>query len=235
MRQRRRYRAWAPRSDGRPRTASRLATAYGASDMTKNILMPVVVAGMTEGALARWTKSEGDVVRKGEVIAEVESDKAVVEIEAECDGALGRIVVPSGTQPVPAQSVIGVLLEPNETSAALPQPATTSAKALTSEQTATSAKPILTPASLDRPAPISRTNLASPLARRLAAQWGVSLETIHGSGPHGRIVKLDIERALDAPRISPQAATSAGAGPGGTTSESRIRRLAVLSQGACPG
>ena len=66
--------------------------------MTRNILMPVIMAGMTEGTLARWTKSEGDVVRRGDVIAEVESDKAVVEIEAECDGVLARIVVPPGSR-----------------------------------------------------------------------------------------------------------------------------------------
>ncbi len=204
--------------------------------MTKNVLMPVIMAGMTEGTLARWTKSEGDAVHRGEVIAEVESDKAVVEIEAECDGVLGRIVVPSGSEQIPVDSVIGVLLEAGETSAAMPQTAlaalpqavTASPNAPNGSPVAGSAEPGPEAPKRDDGGPAPGRRFASPLARRLAAQSGINLRTIPGSGPHGRIVRLDITRAIETTKIAPQAAQDAraeAARDGVTIPHSTARRV----------
>ena len=200
--------------------------------MTKNVLMPVIMAGMTQGTLARWTKSEGDAVHRGDVIAEVESDKAVVEIEAECDGVLGRIVVPSGSEQIPVDSVIGVLLEAGETSAAmpltafaaLPQAVTSSPKAPNGSPVARSTEPGPEASNRNDGGPASGRRFASPLARRLAARSGINLKTIPGSGPHGRIVRLDITRAIETMKITPDARAEA-ARDGITIPHSTARRV----------
>ena len=189
-------------------------------------LMPQLSPTMTEGNLTRWLKKEGDEVQSGEVIAEIETDKATMEVEAADDGTFGKIVVPEGTEGVPVNSVIALLLEEGEDAAALadaeaappaaaagaeaeearaaPEPATkqptpeTTAEPVAEEEAGAEARPA---------APAARPGdgriIASPLARRMAQQAGLLLEGIRGSGPGGRIVKADIEAALTGREAAP--------------------------------
>ncbi|HEV2302935.1 MAG TPA: biotin/lipoyl-containing protein, partial [Stellaceae bacterium] len=166
--------------------------------MTIEILMPALSPTMTEGNLARWLKKEGDEVRSGDVLAEIETDKATMEVEAIDDGRLGRILVPEGTQGVKVNEPIALLLEGGEDTSTLPAPAERSAALPPKEPAAAAPAPAApTPA----PAPIEAANgkgriFASPLARRMASQAGLDLIALTGSGPQGRIVKADVERAL---------------------------------------
>jgi pyruvate dehydrogenase E2 component (dihydrolipoamide acetyltransferase) len=159
--------------------------------MATNILMPALSPTMTEGNLARWLKQEGERIKAGDVIAEIETDKATMEVEAVDEGILGRILVPAGTQGVKVNDVIAVLVEAGE---AVP---------------AAGAAPKAAPAPAAAPAPVTAPVaaspahvasgdrvFASPLARRMAAQAGVDISKIAGSGPNGRIVKADVDAAL---------------------------------------
>ena len=190
--------------------------------MATNILMPALSPTMTEGTLARWLKKEGENVKAGDVIAEIETDKATMEVEAVDEGVLGKILVDDGTQGVKVNAPIAVLVAPGEAvpveaPAASPPPAAAAVPAAP----AVAAPPALprepVPA---RPAPPARGNghdaatgeriFVSPLARRMAQQAGLDLAGLHGSGPHGRIVKADIEAALHAPpAAAPAPATAA--------------------------
>jgi len=156
--------------------------------MATNILMPALSPTMTEGTLARWLKKEGDTVRSGDVLAEIETDKATMEVEAVDEGVLTRIVVPDGTAGVAVNATIGVL--DGDGGEAIASPATMPAAA----SPATSA-PIAAPlaAIAEHHAPAQGRVFASPLARRLAQQAGIELKTVKGSGPNGRIVRADIE------------------------------------------
>ena len=160
--------------------------------MASLLRMPEVAANSTEATLAAWTKKEGDAVAAGDCIAEIETDKAVVEVNAEADGVMGRCLVQAG-QRVEVGAPIGVLLAAGESaaaaeallaSAAVPVAATAPAAAATAATTA------FVPVAA-APARV----LASPLAKRLAAQRGLDIAQIAGSGPNGRVVKIDIERA----------------------------------------
>ena len=180
--------------------------------MPINILMPALSPTMTEGNLARWLKNEGDAVKAGDVIAEIETDKATMEVEAVDEGKLGKILVPAGAQGVKVNDVIAVLLEEGESAGDIKAPAAAPApaKAETPKPEAPKAEPPKTdgskapaaPAAAPAPAPAAapapRTGeriFASPLAKRLAQQHGLDLSRIVGSGPHGRVVKSDIEKA----------------------------------------
>src|SRR5579875_2013888 len=169
--------------------------------MATNILMPALSPTMTEGTLARWLKKEGESVKAGDVIAEIETDKATMEVEAVDEGVLGKILVGDGTQGVKVNQPIAVLVEPGEKVPDAAPPAAAPAPA--------PASPAPTPAAQKAaPAPqpaAQRGNghdaaggriFASPLARRMAAQAGIALEGLKGSGPNGRIVKADIEATL---------------------------------------
>ena len=162
--------------------------------MATNILMPALSPTMTEGTLARWLKKEGDQVKAGEIIAEIETDKATMEVEAVDEGLLGKILVPGGTAGVKVNDVIAVLVEPGESVGTTP-----------------AAKPVAAPAAAPAPAPAAAPApvahaavapasgdraVASPLAKRMAQQAGLDLSAIQGSGPNGRIVKSDVEAAL---------------------------------------
>lgn len=154
--------------------------------MAISIPMPVLSAGMTEAAVARWLKAEGDSIAKGEAIAEVETDKATLELEAEADGILGRILAPAGTT-VAVNDAIALLLAPGET--------------LPAETPASAPVPAVEPvpaAIVAPPAGESVRLFASPLARRIARDKGVALEGLTGSGPRGRIVRRDVEAARPA-------------------------------------
>jgi len=160
------------------------------------VTMPALSPTMTEGRLATWRKREGDTVKPGEVIAEIETDKATMELEAADGGTLGRIVVPAGTAGVKVNSVIAMLLEECEDKSALdkkvevkpvgPAPPPTPAPA------AKSAAPSPPPT---RPNGSGGRILASPLARKLTKEQGIDLATLKGSGPGGRIVQRDLAGA----------------------------------------
>ena len=171
--------------------------------MPINITMPALSPTMEEGNLAKWHVKEGDKVSSGDVIAEIETDKATMEVEAVDEGTVGRIVVAEGTEGVKVNAVIAILLEEGEDSAALseeakpsPAPKTEAAaeKAKAEPEKAARAEP---PAAAP-PAPRGEDGgriFASPLARRIAKEKGIDLAALRGSGPHGRIVKADVESA----------------------------------------
>ncbi len=178
--------------------------------MSIKVLMPALSPTMTEGALVKWHKGEGDRIDAGDIIAEVETDKATVEIEAVDEGTLGKIVVPEGTQGVQVNAVIAILLEEGEDASALeaaaaaepaPEPAAKppseapAAGIPTPTPASTPPPPMPGPPSLDRGGRL----FASPLARRVARQAGLDLARVTGTGPHGRIVKRDIDGALAKP------------------------------------
>jgi pyruvate dehydrogenase E2 component (dihydrolipoamide acetyltransferase) len=195
--------------------------------MPTNILMPALSPTMTEGRLAKWLKKEGDQVKAGDVIAEIETDKATMEVEAVDEGKLQKILVPAGTDGVPVNAPIAVLLGEDEDplAAAAPAPAPKAAAPAPAPKPAPAPTP--TPASAAAPAPAAKPAaaqpapaaappdkgervFASPLARRIAADKGVDLKSITGSGPHGRIVKADVEAAKPgAPGAKPAAAAAA--------------------------
>jgi len=163
--------------------------------MPTNILMPALSPTMTEGTLARWLKAEGDTIRAGDVIAEIETDKATMEVEAVDDGVIGKILVPDGTQGVKVNHPIAVLVASGATASAKPD----AAKPVKAETTKL-AEPPPAPAPA-APAAAAPANghaapdrvFASPLARRIAQQAGIDLSQVKGTGPNGRIVRADIE------------------------------------------
>lgn len=168
--------------------------------MPKEILMPSLSAGMEEGTLARWLKAEGDAVAAGEIIAEIETDKATMEMEAVEAGTLGRLLVPAGTSGVPVNTPIAILLQPGETLADAPAPA----HVTTPVQAPAPADPKPTKTDSHQPAgEMPPRHLASPLARRLAAESDIDLASLTGSGPRGRIVRIDVERARAAATTAP--------------------------------
>jgi len=212
--------------------------------MSINITMPALSPTMEEGKLAKWHVKEGDNVSSGDVIAEIETDKATMEVEAVDEGKIGKIVVPEGTENVKVNAVIAVLLTEGENAADVkaPPPAPTPKAAETPKAaptpaapaaTGTAAIPSATPAaSTDRQqasarqaAPTSspaNSNgariFASPLAKRLAREANIDLGAIPGSGPHGRVVKSDVEAVksgksqLKAPAPAPAGTPSPGGG-----------------------
>jgi len=179
--------------------------------MPTNILMPALSPTMEKGNLARWLKKEGDKIKSGDVIAEIETDKATMEYEAVDDGTLAKIVVPEGTHDVAVNSVIAVLAGEGEdvkaaagsakgAPQAAPQvatkPAPTPAPKPTAEKPApTPGAPKAAPAPPAQPAHGANRIFSSPLARRLAREANIDLNRVQGSGPHGRVIARDIEQA----------------------------------------
>jgi pyruvate dehydrogenase E2 component (dihydrolipoamide acetyltransferase) len=174
--------------------------------MPIEILMPALSPTMTEGNLAKWLKKEGDEVHSGDVLAEIETDKATMEVEAVDDGKMGKILVPEGAQGIKVNAPIALLLGEDEDASAIEkfaapivQPAPTAPAP--SPESAELA-PAVPPSVKDRGNGDGRI-FASPLARRMAQQAGLDLGAIRGSGPQGRIVKSDIEAALSPGRVAP--------------------------------
>ncbi len=174
--------------------------------MTISILMPALSPTMTEGKLAAWIKQEGDPVSPGDLIAEIETDKATMEIEAIDEGVLGKILIEAGTEGIPINTPIAVLLEEGETAADIDtnisagaiQPTPAEPIVLTLNEPANSS---LNPSpGAAAQAPKDDRILVSPLARRMAEQAGIALGTLAGSGPKGRIVKTDVEAAIHTAR-----------------------------------
>lgn len=177
--------------------------------MATNILMPALSPTMTEGTLAKWLKKEGDKVKSGDVIAEIETDKATMEVEAADEGTLGKILIAAGTVGVAVNTPIGILVEDGEAVSASVQSAPVAATPKIETAVAPVSKPIPTAAT---PSSGSRI-FASPLAKRIAQNKGINLSNIKGSGPNGRIVRADVEHAKPAPQSAPsgpRAAVSSG-------------------------
>jgi pyruvate dehydrogenase E2 component (dihydrolipoamide acetyltransferase) len=191
--------------------------------MATNILMPALSPTMTEGTLARWLKAEGDTVKAGDIIAEIETDKATMEVEAVDEGILGKIMVAGGTAGVKVNDVIAVLVQPGESANRAPvavaaPPAPVVATAPPAPVAAAVAAPVAGPMTAavvapSAPAPTAGDRIiASPLARRMAAQAGLDLAGVPGTGPNGRVVKADVEAALSKPKAAaplPRAASVA--------------------------
>jgi pyruvate dehydrogenase E2 component (dihydrolipoamide acetyltransferase) len=214
--------------------------------MPIELLMPALSPTMTEGNLAKWHKKEGDAVKAGDVIAEIETDKATMEFEAVDEGTLGKILVPEGSEGVKVNQPIALLLEEGEDKAALADAAKAPPSVpKTAPPPAPAAAPPAAPPAAPAPAaaaPAPRPNghgervFASPLARRMAEKAGIDLSVLVGSGPHGRIVKHDIEAALAkggaAPRpAAARAPTAPAAMPGGVAVPSYARDQVVALAG----
>ncbi|MBB3809285.1 pyruvate dehydrogenase complex dihydrolipoamide acetyltransferase [Pseudochelatococcus contaminans] len=198
--------------------------------MSVKILMPALSPTMEKGNLAKWLKQEGDTIKSGDIIAEIETDKATMEVEAVDEGVLAKIIVPEGTADVPVNEVIAVIAEEGEDVAAVAAagagaaPATAAASAPAAE-----APPAQTAAAEAAPAPTAQSAapaaaaashgeriFASPLARRLAKEAGIDIAAIKGTGPHGRIIERDVQSAAKG-GVAQQAAAPAAAAPAPAT------------------
>ncbi|MGR4841644.1 pyruvate dehydrogenase complex dihydrolipoamide acetyltransferase [Rhizobium sp. LARHSG275] len=211
--------------------------------MPINITMPALSPTMEEGNLSKWLVKEGDKVKSGDVIAEIETDKATMEVEAVDEGTVAKLVVAAGTEGVKVNALIAVLAADGEdvsaaassAGSAAPAPKTDGAAAPKAEaapapaQSAPAAAPVTTAA----PAAVSshgNRTFSSPLARRLAKEAGIDLSAVAGSGPHGRVVKSDIEiavagggaKAAAAP-VSATAAPAPAAAPKGASEEAVLK------------
>ena len=168
--------------------------------MPTNILMPALSPTMEKGNLSRWLKKEGDKIKSGDILAEIETDKATMEVEAVDEGVLAKIVVPDGTADVAVNAVIGVIAGEGEdtTSALAPAVAAPAAAPVASVAPAPAAPARGNGAAVNGEA--GPRLFASPLARRIAKTEGLDLAAIAGSGPHGRIIERDVRAALTQPR-----------------------------------
>ena len=182
--------------------------------MATEILMPALSPTMEEGTLAKWLVKEGDVVKSGQILAEIETDKATMEFEAVDEGTVGKILVAEGTGGVKVNTPIAVLLDEGEDAASVAAPKVVAAPVAAEsrgEPRPTEVAPMAAVVS-SAPAPASggARVFASPLARRIAKEKGVDLGTVTGSGPHGRIVRADVE-GLQPGTVKPAAAVVAEA------------------------
>jgi pyruvate dehydrogenase E2 component (dihydrolipoamide acetyltransferase) len=221
--------------------------------MPINILMPALSPTMEKGNLAKWLKKEGDTVKTGDVIAEIETDKATMEYEAVDDGVIAKIVVPEGTADVPVNQLIAVMAQEGEDvkqaaadagkGAPAPKAASPPTPAAAPAVAPVQAKPAAPPqAQAPKPAPAEQKPavnghgggtsgdriFSSPLARRLAKDAGIELGRIQGTGPHGRVIARDVETAkagggLRAPSAAPAAAGAPAIAP--SMSDQQIRAL----------
>ena len=177
--------------------------------MAVNILMPALSPTMTDGTLARWLVSEGDAVRSGDVIAEIETDKATMEVEALDDGVMAKLVVAEGTQNVAVNALIAVLAEEGEDASEAAKEAENAPGAAPTAAPTPAPTPAPTAAPTPASAPVSAPAapqlaagqrgervFASPLARRIAGDAGLDIGNLAGTGPHGRIIRADVEEAI---------------------------------------
>jgi pyruvate dehydrogenase E2 component (dihydrolipoamide acetyltransferase) len=222
--------------------------------MPINILMPALSPTMEKGNLAKWLKKEGDKVKSGDVIAEIETDKATMEVEAVDEGTIAKILVPEGTQDVAVNDVIAVLAgdgedvraagaaaqrsAPQASAAPAPKPAAAPAGPAAAAASAGAApapvvaSPPTAPVALPAPQADGHGRIfASPLARRLAKEAGIDLSRIIGTGPHGRIIARDVEGAKTGKGLKAPAAAPAG-GPAIAPSMSDKQVLALFEPGS---
>ena len=198
--------------------------------MAIEIKMPALSPTMTTGTLAKWLVGEGDRVNSGDVIAEIETDKATMEVESVDDGVMAKIFVDAGTENVAVGAVIAVLAEDGETAsdvakAGLQEPSSPVPVTSVAVEAKERAEPAPVTAAPVKAVPAPQTKssdkpriFASPLARRIAADRNIALEGITGSGPYGRILRRDVESAATAP-IAQTTAALAGATPAGATQQ----------------
>jgi pyruvate dehydrogenase E2 component (dihydrolipoamide acetyltransferase) len=190
--------------------------------MPTNILMPALSPTMEKGNLAKWVKKEGDKVTAGDVLAEIETDKATMEVEAVDEGTLAKIIVPEGTQDVPVNQVIAVLAGEGEdvksaasagAGATAPPPKAEAKPEPKPMEAPQQAAPV--PAAAPQPAPFQALTahgdrvFASPLAKRIAKETNIDLSRVQGSGPHGRVIARDIETAKSGGALQAPAAGTA--------------------------
>ncbi|WP_316233545.1 pyruvate dehydrogenase complex dihydrolipoamide acetyltransferase [Bradyrhizobium sp. SZCCHNPS2010] len=219
--------------------------------MPINILMPALSPTMEKGNLAKWLKKEGDKVKSGDVIAEIETDKATMEVEAVDEGTLAKILVPEGTQDVAVNDVIAVLAGDGEDVKAAGSAAPAKAPQAEKAPSAEAPKPVAAPAPAAAPAAAAKPAAApapqavapapqmnghervfsSPLARRLAKDAGIDLSRISGTGPHGRVIARDVEEAKAGRGLKAPAAAPA-AGPALAPSMSDKQILALFEPGS---
>ncbi len=173
--------------------------------MAIQILMPALSPTMEEGTLAKWLVKEGDTVQSGDLLAEIETDKATMEFEAVDEGTIGKILIAEGTEGVAVNAPIAILLEEGEDASAMDNLGSAPV-APTAEPAKEEVAAIATPAPVETPTKSGNRVFATPLARRIAADKGVDLATITGSGPHGRIIKSDLESAPATPVTTAPAA-----------------------------
>ena len=202
--------------------------------MPIEILMPALSPTMEEGTLAKWLVKEGDKVSSGDIIAEIETDKATMEFEAVDEGTIGRIVVSEGSEGVKVNALIAILLEDGEnasemvlSSASADDAGDKAAVIVVSAEPATP-----NPTSSTTPAPAAPATsdgtriFASPLARRIAADKGLDLSALSGSGPQGRIVKADVLAAGSAPsKPAPAAVSAVTSAPASSVSSNAIAKI----------
>ncbi|MGV6875154.1 pyruvate dehydrogenase complex dihydrolipoamide acetyltransferase [Pseudochelatococcus sp. B33] len=196
--------------------------------MSVKILMPALSPTMEKGNLAKWLKKEGDTIKSGDVIAEIETDKATMEVEAVDEGVIAKILVPEGTADVPVNEVIAIVAEEGEDVAAVaasgataapaaaPAPAGEAAPAAPAPAPAPATVPAAAPTPVAAPAPAAASGeriFASPLARRLAKEAGIDLAAVKGTGPYGRIIERDIEAAIKTGVAQPAAAPAPAPAP----------------------
>ncbi|MNH90732.1 Dihydrolipoyllysine-residue acetyltransferase component of pyruvate dehydrogenase complex [compost metagenome] len=215
--------------------------------MPINITMPALSPTMEEGNLAKWLVKEGDKIKSGDVIAEIETDKATMEVEAVDEGTIAKIVVPAGTESVKVNALIAIIAEEGEDVAAAAAGAGSAPKveAAPAEKTAEAPKAAVPVADAapapSTPAPVAdgKRVFSSPLARRLAKEAGLDLSGVTGTGPHGRVVKADVEKAAAggakaAPAAAQSAAAPAPAVAKGPSDESTLKLFAEGSYELLP-
>src|SRR4051812_9119427 len=220
--------------------------------MPINILMPALSPTMEKGNLAKWLKKEGDKVKSGDIIAEIETDKATMEVEAVDEGTIAKIVVAEGTADVPVNQVIAVLAGEGEdvksaaagAGSAAPAPKPQAAAASAKTETPKTEAPKPAPAAASSPAaprpqaaPQASSSgdrvFASPLARRLAKEAGIDVSRVQGSGPHGRIIARDVEGAKSGKGMKPAGAPAAPlAAPSIAPSMSDAQVRALFEEGS---
>jgi pyruvate dehydrogenase E2 component (dihydrolipoamide acetyltransferase) len=219
--------------------------------MPINILMPALSPTMEKGNLAKWLKKEGDAVKSGDVIAEIETDKATMEVEAVDEGTIAKILVPEGTADVPVNDVIAILAADGEdvkaaasgggksdakaeAKAEAKQDAKPEPKAETKSETKQEApKPAAAPAPAQAAANTGARVFSSPLARRLAKEAGIELGRINGTGPRGRVVAADVEKAKSGGALkAPTAGAAAPTGAAGAPAMSDQAILGLYEEGS---
>jgi pyruvate dehydrogenase E2 component (dihydrolipoamide acetyltransferase) len=221
--------------------------------MPINILMPALSPTMEKGNLAKWLKKEGDKVKSGDVIAEIETDKATMEVEAVDEGTIAKILVPEGTQDVPVNDVIAVLAgdgedvkaagaaaapAPKAAEAPAPKPAAAAPAPAAAAPAAKGPAPAAAPAPAPKAAaPAAQANghdrtFSSPLARRLAKEAGIELARITGSGPHGRVIARDVAEAKSGKGLKAAAAAPSAGAPAVAPSMSDKQILALFEPGS---
>jgi pyruvate dehydrogenase E2 component (dihydrolipoamide acetyltransferase) len=208
-------------------------------DMPINITMPALSPTMEEGKLAKWLVKEGDKVKSGDVLAEIETDKATMEVEAVDEGIVAKLMVAAGTEGVKVNAVIAVLAgEGEDASAAAKAPISPPAGEMSAKPTEGGAQPtaaapvvIQAPATLSPVAtpakPEGERTFASPLARRVAKDAGVNVVSITGSGPRGRVVKADVDAAISGGTAKASGAPAASATTPKGMSDDQVLKLFV--------